>query len=139
MYHSDVKIGNISIDINREPTTINPVFEEFSGYYFYYSDSISGDINISGNDIGFTVNSSNTGGISASVNYSMQENTIVEQWTTIIDEDDNEITNKQEISYSDTVCNYWSRSGYATVSLNVPEGLPDDKYYALVKMEIVRQ
>lgn len=141
LFHSDVKIGNTSIDVNKEPTTLSPIHEEYTNYYFKYADSITGDIHIgSGNPTSFTVNSTNQSGVSKTIAYNLSTKSIVQELTITYDGGGNELRSYSDVdNYNDTVCNYWSRSGYATVKLNLPNNIADDKYYAVVKVEISKQ
>ena len=140
LVHSDVKIGNTAIDVNKEPTTLSPIHEEYTDYYFKYADSITGDIYIgSATPTSFVVNSSNQSGISKTIAYNLSTKTVVQELTISYDDGGNETRTYSDVSYNDTVCNYWSRSGYATIKLNLPNNIADDKYYAVVKVEISKQ
>ena len=141
LVHSDVKIGNTAIDVNKAPTTLSPIHEEYTGYYFKYADNITGDIYIgSATPTSFTVNSTNQSGVSKSIAYNLSARSIAQELTITYDGGGNEIRTYDDVaSYNDTICNYWSRSGYATIKLNLPNNIADDKYYAVVKVEISKQ
>ncbi len=139
LVHNTTKIGNTEIDVNRDSTLTTPIKEEYSGLYFYYADSISGDISINNSNVTpKSINSGNTSGVGADVSYNMRPNSRVEEW---IETEQNGVTTTQitTITYTDTICNYWSRSGRAEILLEVPSGIEDDRYYAIVRMEIIKE
>ena len=140
LVHSDVKIGNTAIDVNKNPTTLSPIHEDYTDYYFKYADNISGDIYIgTGSPSTFLVNSTNQSGVSKTIAYNLSTRSVVQELTITYDGVGNEIRSYTDVAYTDTICNYWSRSGYATIKLNLPNNIADDKYYAVVKVEISKQ
>lgn len=142
LVHSDVKIGNTSIDVNKEPTTLSPIHEEYTNKYFKYADNISGDIYLGiGQQDPFDVISTNQSGVLKSIAYNLSARTVVQELTISYDGGGNETRTYSDVSYSDTICNYWSRSGYATIKLNLDDNstIENDKYYAFVKVEISKQ
>ena len=139
LIHTATKIGSNEIDINKSSTLRNPIKEDYSGYYFYYADSISGDISINNSSVTpKSITDASTSGVSLVVNYNMSPNSRVEEWTET-EEDGATTIQKESVSYNDTLCNYWARSGRAEILLEVPSGILDDRYYAFVRLEISKE
>ena len=120
------RIGNTAIPIGQTSNSVSPFTNEFSPYSFYYADSITGE---GTTDV-------NTGSVIKTLTYNMSTYTVVKN------------SGGSTVTYTESVCNYWNRTGKATVTLkitsegykvNTTTSYAAGTYFAAIRVEVSTQ
>ncbi len=125
--HESSRIGNTPIPTGPASSAArSPITNEFTPYSFYYADAVTGS--------GDTINVGADGqSKTKTLVYNMSTNTVVKNG------------NGNTVTYNEDVCNYWNRTGKATVTLkitaagqkvNTTTNYMAGTYYAAVQVEV---
>ena len=123
--HVSSRIGNTAIPVGQKSNSVSPFTNDFTQYSFYYADYVSGS--------GVTVDVGTTESEEAVLTYDMSSKTVVKN------------SSGNEVTYGENVCNYWNRTGKATVKLkitsegyklNTTTSYSAGTYYAAIRVEV---